>query len=211
MHCTQIPLQPLQTAPLCRVDAILMASGASERFGAQNKLLQPFAGLPLALHTLLLATGSRLFQRVFFVYAQPEVGHLAQNLCVTPLQNHNPARGACESIRLGVNASSAEYFLFMQCDQPLLDKNTLESLLANKQPGHIVVPTYQGRHASPVLYCSTFKRQLATLPDGKPARSIIADYPDKVIPVEVRDPLVLADVDTPADLSALESFIKDIP
>lgn len=198
--------QALSAVAAGKTDAILMASGYSRRFGEQNKLLHPFAGLPLAEHTLRLASHCGLFRRVFFVYAHPAVGQLGGQYPVTAIPNQNPGRGSCESIRLGVLASAAEYYLFMQCDQPLLTTEVLSSLLACKKPGYIVVPTCNNTPASPVLYSAAFRSQLLSLQDGQPAKSIIQNHPAQVIYAPIQNPLWLKDIDTPEDIAALEVF-----
>jgi CTP:molybdopterin cytidylyltransferase MocA len=48
-----------------KINAILMASGFSRRFGSANKLLATFRGKPLARHTLELACALDVFNRVF--------------------------------------------------------------------------------------------------------------------------------------------------
>lgn len=189
------------------VDAILMASGFSHRFGHQNKLLQPFCGKPLAQHALQLAAGFSGFAHVWFVYAAGSVGRLARPAPnVTPIQNQNPKRGSCESVRLGVLSSSAQHYLFMQCDQPLLDEATLRALLAQRAPGRIVVPSHGGQNGSPVLFSAAFRPQLLALQSGQNARSILQANPGAIVTVEIANPLPLADIDTPEDLARLEAL-----
>lgn len=193
--------------PHGKVDAILMASGFSKRFGPENKLLHPFCGQPLALHTVALAAQAPGLSSVFLVYVEPEVGALAEGYPgVVPLHNQNPSRGACESIRLGVAASTADYYLFMTCDQPLLDGATLAALLAKRAPGRIVVPSYGGKQGSPTLFSATFREELLALADHENARILKQRHPQAVVPLELASPLPLADVDTPADLQRLSRY-----
>lgn len=186
------------------VDAILMASGFSRRFGTVNKLAQPFCGKPLLQHTLALVCGMPVFSAVHLVYAQPEIKSLAKGYPVQYIYNQNPGRGQCESIRLGVLSSGADYYLFLPCDQPLLNSQTLQSILNLRRHGCIVHPAHDGHPGSPVLFSSSFRQQLLTLPDGEGGRLILRQNPGALIAAGMPSPLPLADIDTPEQLAALE-------
>lgn len=187
------------------VDAILMASGFSQRFGDEDKLLALFCGKPLAQHALDLACGFAGFGQVFFVAARPAVQRLAQGRACTLLENLHPERGARESIRLGVLASKADYYLFLPCDQPLLDEATLTKIMAVRRPGCIVEPHFEGTPGSPALFSATFRDELLALQDGQNARIIKQKHPAAVVKVPFVCPLPLCDIDTPAALAQLEA------
>lgn len=192
------------------VDAILMASGFSTRFG-QNKLLAPFQGRALAAHTLELACGCAEFGNVWLVCASPQVAALAAGTRAHVLHNSVPGRGACESIRLGVQASHAQHYMFFTCDQPLLDTRTLHSLLACRAPGRIVVPQHQGQPGSPAIFSASFRPELLNLRDGENARSIKLQNPAALYYVPVHSPWPLFDIDTPEDLARAEQNARHNP
>lgn len=186
------------------VDAILMASGDSARFGEADKLLAPFRGAPLLAHTIRLALGLGCFGSIFLVCASREVARLAEGLPVRVLDNRAPGRGMCESVRLGVEASGAEHYLFFPCDQPFLEKATVEAILAAGAPGRIVVPEYRGVPGNPTLFSAWFRGELLTLPDGEAPRRLKKRHPQAVDTVAVASPWPLRDIDTPEDLRYCE-------
>lgn len=186
------------------VDAILMASGFSHRFGAQNKLLQLYKGKPLVWYPLQLASGLGQLRNIWFVYADEAVAQVAAPFPVRLIRNERPLRGACESIRLGVAASQADYYLFMPCDQPLLDTATVERILAARRPGGIVQPVSEGQPGSPSLFAKEYREALLALGDGENARDIKLQNRARLRDVPVQNPAVLADVDTPEALERLE-------
>lgn len=190
-------------------DAILMASGFSRRFGARNKLLYPVLGRPLAAHTLALVTRFGGFSNIWFVTAEPEVSRLGQGLPVTPLHNPDPSVGSGGSVRLGVAASSANYYMFFPCDQPLLDETVLQSLLDRKKPGVIVQPQAEGAPASPTLFSAAFREQLLHLPPGQQAKSIWQAHPEWCVRVPIADARLLVDIDRPEDVQRIESMTFD--
>ncbi len=186
------------------VDAVLMASGFSSRFGKGDKLLQPFGGRPMAERTLKLVCESGLFGVVRFIYSQPEVGLLASNYPVEAILNKNPGRGACESVRLGVLPSSADYYMFLPCDQPFLDAETLETVINSRHTGRITVPAFGGMPGSPALFSSAYREELLNLADHQNARAIRDRHPEQVTLVEIKSRLPLIDVDTREELYELE-------
>ena len=188
------------------VDVILMASGLSKRFGVQNKLLASFHGEPLALHALRLACATQGIHQVLCVWADPAVAALAKGLPLTLLHNPHPQRGQRESIRLGVAASQAEYYLFLPCDQPFLQPADLHALLAARQPGKIAVPTHKGKTGSPALFSSAFREELLTLEAHQHARTIKTRHPKALLSVELPNEWALVDIDTPEELHRLQSL-----
>ena len=190
-------------------DAILMASGFSRRFGNENKLLLPFAGQPLALYTLRLVCGMPQFGRVFFVCAHPSVAALANGYPLTILHNAHPQLGQRESIRLGTMASSANFYVFFTCDQPLLNEATVNAVLARSAPGKITFPRHAGSPASPASFSSTFRAELLSLHEGQHARDIKKAHPHALVPVDIDDALPLMDADTPEALELLHSLAEE--
>jgi molybdenum cofactor cytidylyltransferase len=199
---------------LSGVDAILMASGFSRRFGRQNKLLAPFAaapglpGKPLAAYTLDLACSllrgrGGCFDRVFFVAASPQVAALAEGLPVTVLINRRPNLGQRESVRLGVAASDADFYLFFPCDQPRLDAGAVRALLAARGDGPCIVqPVCRGVPVTPALFSRHFRGELLNLPPGGHARDIKARHPDAVVSVRFDNTPGFEDIDECSDISA---------
>jgi molybdenum cofactor cytidylyltransferase len=182
------------------IDAILMGSGYSMRFGESDKLLHPFRGRALASHILdtVLATGC--FTRVIFVAANPLVADLADGLDVAVIRNDAPWRGQCESIRLGVEASSSDHYFFFPCDQPLISAEMIRDLADHAAYGLIVEPVVRDIPSSPVIFSSAFRDELLSIPDGESGRWVKSRHLDKVMQVEIKDWSAMFDIDTPCDL-----------
>jgi CTP:molybdopterin cytidylyltransferase MocA len=184
-----------------------MASGFSKRFGKENKLLVPFRGKALVRHTLELAVGLAEkgdFYRVFFIAADEQVASLAADLQVTLIRNHHSDLGQRESIRLGVSASEAEYYMFFPCDQPLLDQAALSLLLGCRRNGRIVEPICQGMPASPTLFSAAFREELLSLGPGEHGRDIKQRHKDLLDGVEIGNPSKFQDIDDPETLKCIE-------
>ena len=185
-------------------DAILMASGFSRRFGAYDKLLRNFRGKPLALHTIELACGMPEFVNVIFVAASPEVARLTSGTRARAIHNNAPERGMRESIRLGVAASSAEFYCFFQCDQPLLEASAVRRLFEAARPGAIVEPLAGGQRRSPSIFSDAFREELLSLRDGEQGASIKKRHKEAVVSVAFDDEAIFSDIDTPEQLNVLQ-------
>ena len=184
-----------------------MASGFSKRFGGRNKLLVPFRGKPLARYTLELAAGMGFLSGIFFVAADDDVAALAADLkTVTVIKNSSPEKDMRESVRLGLLASDADYYLFFPCDQPFLDAATVQRILDAREPGCIVEPRYMGRPGNPCLFHADFRGELLSLKNGETPRLVKERHKGALRGVEVSNPLVLEDIDDEEDFVRLSSL-----
>ena len=188
------------------VAAILMASGFSERFGGQNKLLVDFRGKPLACYTLELAAGMRFTGGIFFIASSREVAALARDFeIVHVIKNAAPEKGLRESVRLGVEAAGTEpdYYIFFPCDQPFLDAVTVRRVLDARESGCIIEPRYGGRPGNPCLFSASFREELLSLNMEETPRLIKTRYPQALRGVEIANPLALEDIDDEETLKIL--------
>jgi CTP:molybdopterin cytidylyltransferase MocA len=185
-----------------------MASGFSERFGGQNKLLADFRGKPLARYTLELAAGMKFSGGIFFIAFSREVAALASDFsAVRVIKNTAPEKGPRESVRLGLEAAGTEpeYYLFFPCDQPFLDADTVRRVLDAKTPGCIVEPRYGGRPGNPCLFSASFREELLSLDEGETPRLLKTRYPQALRGVEISNPLALEDIDDEETLMRLSN------
>jgi molybdenum cofactor cytidylyltransferase len=64
----------------------------------------------------------------------------------------------------------------------------------------IAIARHQGRRGHPVLFAREMFVELAAAPEDQGARAVVAADPSRVSYVDVDDPGVLTDLDTPEDL-----------
>ncbi len=64
----------------------------------------------------------------------------------------------------------------------------------------IAIASYQGRRGHPVLFARELFVELAAAPEDQGARAVVAADPARVAYVDVDDPGILMDLDTPEDL-----------
>ena len=100
--------------------------------------------------------------------------------------------------------------LFCPADQPLLSRQTVESLLlcGQNSRGRIWRPCFQGTPGAPILFSRDYFDELKHLPQGKGGGVVAASHGESVRTLPVADRRELWDIDTPENLTELEQTMK---
>ncbi len=184
-----------------RLGAVLMASGAAERFG-ENKLLCPADGVPI-IERVFSAVPAGLFARANVVSCYPEILALASERGYGAIPNPRPREGQSASIRLGLSPlRDMDGVLFAVCDQPWLTRRSVERVLEafSCAPEMICALSWQGRRGNPVLFPKALYPELMELSGDQGGRGVIQANARLLRLVEADGPRELRDVDTPQDL-----------
>ena len=183
---------------------ILLAAGAARRFGS-NKLLHPLAGdTPMALAAL-----ANLRSAVAHVVAVVRPGdaqlkHRLSEAGATVIECANAEEGMGASLACAVSATGeVAGWIVALADMPYIRPDTIAKITAALAAGAaIVAPAYQGRRGHPVGISAAFRRQLESLRGDEGARSMLKLNSGQITLIEVDDPGVCRDIDTPQDLRA---------
>jgi molybdenum cofactor cytidylyltransferase len=117
--------------------------------------------------------------------------------------NPDPSPGPVSSLQCGIRAlaDSVEALLFAPVDHPLFSPETVRSLIGAfaETRAPLVVPAFEGWRGHPVLFGRSLFPELLEedLPEG--ARTVVRRYLDARVQLEVDDPGILADIDTPEE------------
>lgn len=182
--------------------AILLAAGASKRFGS-DKLLHPLAGqTPVALAAL--ANLRAAMPRVIAV-VRPGAPVLENRLSAagaTVILCANADEGMGASLASAVRASGdVAGWVIALADMPYIRPETIKTIAASLAAGaDIVAPAYHGERGHPVGLSARFRAQLEALRGDEGARSLLKQNPGAVTLIDVDDPGVCRDIDTPDDL-----------
>jgi molybdenum cofactor cytidylyltransferase len=191
-----------------RTAAIVLAAGSSSRFGS-SKATALLWGRPLLQHVLDVAA------RPGFADVVVVLGHDADAIArqmqwrsERRVRNPDPDAGLSSSLRVGLESLGprTQAALILLGDQPLVRLDVVEALLAGfvSEARPIVVPRYRGGGGPNPLLIHRLAWPLAG--EARADRGlgpVIREHPDLVLAVDVdgSNP----DVDTPADLAALEN------
>jgi len=193
---------------LKRVAAVVTAAGYGRRYGSERKLAAMLDGRPVLAWTLDSLRDLPLAQRVLVVAPGDEAAaELAQQAAgIDVVVNRDPAQGLGASIACGVHALApgTDGVLVVLGDMPRVRATSIAALLARFDTlpdAAVVAPLHRGRRGHPVLFGAAHFPALAVLTGDEGARAVLAGA--ALTFVEVDDPGVLLDVDTPADLAAM--------
>ncbi len=184
-----------------RIAGVILAAGASSRMGRPKALLElageTFIGrLASLLHrhcnSVIVVTG---FDSDQVSAATPAFGEIAVN--------PDPARGMLSSLQCGLRAADADAMLFLPVDHAAVREDTVAAVAALAGAADIVVPRFEGRHGHPVCISSAMAREILELAPEAQARDVIRRHRGRTRYVDVDDPAVLRDIDTPADYQEL--------
>jgi molybdenum cofactor cytidylyltransferase len=189
------------------ISGVILAAGQSSRLGRPKQLLN-LSGEPLLRRVLRNAVASELAEVVLVLGHQAEeiasaVGELGQRVVVNP----DYAEGQSTSVRVGLGAidPSAGAVVFLLGDQPQVGPQIIDSLIDRfRETGaSIVMPSYGGVPANPVLFAAEIFPELAAITGDEGARSVVLRNRNRVSAVPVGDGMPPSDVDTEEDYLAL--------
>lgn len=194
---------------------VIMASGYSERFGS-NKLLESFLDKPLFTYAVDLAYSSEADTKIIVTRYNPIIQYVEKSTtAMNIVWNAHPERGISESIHLGIEylKSRKDYeqyagCCFMVCDQPLLQKISLQKLFKSfyRNPEGIHMCVTKERAGNPVIFPKMLFEELMALEGDKGGKRIVKKYPEMVHKVYVTEQ-ELSDMDYKEDKINLEKNI----
>lgn len=194
-----------------RVAAVILAAGASRRYG-EDKLLVELEGKPLLQHAVDAANASRADEIIVVV------GHDADAVLASirlgrarAVRNPDHGAGQSTSLRLGIRAASAsDAVVILLGDQPRVTARLIDALIARARltAATAVVSSLDGRRSPPTLLRRELWPALEGISGDVGAREILAGRDD----VDVLDVTAelggLEDVDRPSDLARIAKVGK---
>jgi len=185
---------------VAHVAALVLAAGQSRRMGSCKQLL-PLEGktvLARSLETLLAGGIGEVI--VVAGPAGDAVAHAAKEYPARVVHTSDPDGDMANSIRTGRDALSAraDGVVIALCDYPLVTQKTIAELIAahGREREKIWIPLHNGRKGHPLLLPRPLLDELNVLPT---LRDLVRSDPARVRLLEVADPGVLLDMDTPED------------
>jgi molybdenum cofactor cytidylyltransferase len=189
---------------------ILLAAGTSSRMGQPKPLLN-WRGKSLVRHTAEQALASRITGLVVVLGAgarDVRAALIGLDGPVHLVENPAYADGQAGSVRAGLTAlpSAASGAIVLLVDQPLVGPAVINQLIdtfAAHPETLAVVPTYQGRRGNPVLLARALFEPISRISGDSGARAVFAAYADQILTLELNDPAIVTDIDTPEEYAQL--------
>ncbi|PIA74980.1 nucleotidyltransferase family protein [Ectopseudomonas toyotomiensis] len=192
--------------PAQAVAALMLAAGYSRRFGADKRRLVLGDGRSLLAASLALPCS--MLEEVWLVLRPDEsITELGLPASIKLVQHPLTAQGMGHSLAAGAERllveSDADSVAIFLADMPSIHRHSLEALMACAASNRIVLPSHQDKRGHPVVFGRDFWPQLATLGGDAGAKAVLQHNAEALHIVELDDPGVLQDIDTPADLIQL--------
>lgn len=188
-----------------KVGGLVLAAGRSRRMGRPKALLAAGEETFLEAAVGSLTRGgcdpvaAVVPDRSDLIQAALETGAVAA-------LNPDPGSEQIESLRIGLTAlpDDATAALVLPVDHPLIQRATVEALIAAHagRPDAVVRPRLNGRPGHPTLFPRATWPLLYDARLDRGARDVLDSGGVEVLDVDVDDPGVLADIDTPEEYQA---------
>ncbi len=190
------------------IAATILSAGASARMGYPKALLE-FRGRTF-LESILDASAALGIQRRIVVLG-PNGDKILKNhnlRDITVVWTQEFDAGPIGSIRAAIREIQphpVDGLLVWPVDMPHVTIATVQTLLDGFSAGRsaIAVPTFEAKGGHPVIFGRAVFEELLDTPNGAGAKAVVRADPGRVLKVEVDDPAVVEDLNTPAEYQTL--------
>jgi len=191
-----------------RVAAIVPAAGLSRRMGSCKQLL-PLGGRTLLARCIETLLAGGVAGIVVVVGTTGErVAAEAARFPVQVVVNPDPDGDMASSVRSGreLLPGGASGVIVALCDYPLISPATIAALVAAHagHPQSVIIPVHNGRRGHPTLFPAC---ALDELGGAATLRDLVRRDPGRLRFLDLDDPGILLDMDTPGDYSLLQQHV----
>ena len=188
-----------------RLEGIILAAGESLRMGYPKPLLD-IGGRTFIEHIAetMLAVVPRL---VIVIGAHRERVRAAipRDARIAIVENPDYSRGQLSSLKVGIGViqpDSAGAIVHLG-DHPMVRVETFRAIVDSyhRTGKPIVIARHDGRRGHPVIFDRAMFAELLSAPEEEGARHVVNADPSRVAYVDLNDPGINLDLDTPSDLA----------
>ncbi|HEX8523804.1 MAG TPA: nucleotidyltransferase family protein [Tepidisphaeraceae bacterium] len=188
-----------------KIAAVVLAAGMSRRMG-EPKALLPLGDQPLIQHVVQSVRAVREISSIVVVTGNRADEVAAAVECSIARFVHNDAHETAamlSSIQIGLTAvgEGVGAAVVALGDQPLIASATIAALINTwrESDALAVRPRYQSKRGHPVVLDRRAIRDVLALGADETLKDYLAQHERDVIELDVDDPMITFDVDTPAD------------
>jgi molybdenum cofactor cytidylyltransferase len=187
------------------LEGIILAAGESRRMGYPKPLLK-IAGQTFIerIAESMLAVVPRLVI-VLGAHKDRVRAAIPHDARIVIVENPNYSRGQLSSLKVGLSAiqPDAAGALVHLGDHPIVRIETFQAIVDsyNQLVKPIVIARHDGRRGHPVIFDRAIFAELQSAPEEEGARQVVNVDASRVAYVDLNDPGINLDLDTPSDLA----------
>ena len=184
------------------IAGILLAAGASSRFGSAKLLARLADGRPIGLASLQNLRGALADVRVVVRRGDLALRTLFEAERAAVVECDDAHLGMSRSLVAGVHAcGDAAGWVIALGDMPFVSPVTIRAVADALRAGaQIALPVYHRRRGHPVGFGAGLKDKLLQVSGDEGARAVVRRNAGRLRLVDCDDPGILRDIDTPRDL-----------
>jgi molybdenum cofactor cytidylyltransferase len=185
------------------VTAIILAAGESRRMQTPKALLK--VGAESFVECIVRKCKESGIEVISIVTGahRDEIQKHMQGRQVDFIFNFHYPEGQLSSLKEGLRnlPTASTSALIWPVDMPLVRPETVQLLLGQYEAArkHVTIPVYESRHGHPVLYDVAAIHSALSLKASQTAKDLLTIYAQDLLLVDVNDPGVIRDIDTPDD------------
>jgi len=185
-----------------KVAGLILAAGKSERMGRPKALL-PFLGSCFLTHLLTEAAHSDLTDVRIVLGHDPEtILNALPEIKPKALINSSYEYGQLSSLQCGLKSLgwvALDGVMVFLVDHPLVHRVVINQLIESFRNSDlpIVIPSFERRRGHPMIFGAQLFRELLEAPLDQGAISVVRKHQREILHLEVDEPGVLVDIDTP--------------
>jgi molybdenum cofactor cytidylyltransferase len=166
------------------VTAIILAAGASTRFGSPKQLLD-WRGQPLLRHVITQTLAAPVSEIIVVLGAHyARIAPVVQGLPVVLARNQHWEAGLSGSVALGLRAlrPPADAAIFLLADQPDISPALISQVIAAfaESRAPIVVPRAGEQRGNPVLFARSLFPELMQVRGDQGGRALMQRYRERI-------------------------------
>jgi molybdenum cofactor cytidylyltransferase len=189
-----------------RLEGILLAAGESRRMGYPKPLLEiDGKAFVEKIAATMLAVVPRLVI-VLGAHAARIRPAIPRDSRIEIVENPNYSRGQLSSLKvgLGVAQPGSDGVIVHLADHPMVHVESFRAIADSYERTRrpIVIARSGGRRGHPVLFDRSMFDELQSAPEAEGARYVVNADSSRVEYVDLDDPGINLDLDTPADLAS---------
>ena len=190
-----------------RISAVVLAAGLSRRMGRSKPLLE-LNGRTVIEHVLERVRAVEEISSIIVVtgHAGERVAAVVRAQPVEIVYNTNYEKGEMlSSVQAGLRAlpDGVDAIMIVLCDQPLISPGTMSALAqawSQRRP-RVLLPRFEGKHGHPIVLGAEGIGEILALPMDATLKDYTSRQVRSTIELDVDDPEILRDLDTPQDLA----------